>query len=225
MIVADQLAERFELPYWRFGNSGTESTLDAVRIMRASSGRKLIVKIEGTYHGHHDSLMVSVFPPQEQAGPRERPASVPQTLGLLPEVVDQTLAVPFNDAAAAESSVRGAPRPDRRHDRRTRHVQLRPGVARSGIPPGAEGSVSPARCLPGVRRGEDRLHARLRRRGRGVRRGPRPHLLGEGDRRGPPVRRHRRNRGSHGDGDPRGAGASRHLQRKPAHDGGRESEL
>ena len=101
LIVADQLAERFELPSWRFGNSGTESTLDAVRIMRASSGRKLIVKIEGTYHGHHDSLMVSVFPPKEQAGPRERPASVPQTLGLLPEVVDQTLAVPFNDVAAA----------------------------------------------------------------------------------------------------------------------------
>jgi glutamate-1-semialdehyde 2,1-aminomutase len=102
LIVADQLADRFELPSWRFGNSGTESTLDAVRIMRASSSRKLILKIEGTYHGHHDSLMVSVFPPKDQAGSRERPASVPQTLGLPPEVVDLTLAVPFNDVAAAE---------------------------------------------------------------------------------------------------------------------------
>src|ERR1700675_2336331 len=82
LVVADQLAERFQLPSWRFGNSGTESTLDAVRIMRATTGRDLIVKIEGTYHGHHDSLMVSVFPPQSQAGPREHPTSVPQTLGL-----------------------------------------------------------------------------------------------------------------------------------------------
>src|SRR5581483_2744228 len=67
--VAENLAERYRLPYWRFGNSGTESTLDAVRIMRAVTGRKLVVKVEGTYHGHHDSLMVSVFPTPEQAGP------------------------------------------------------------------------------------------------------------------------------------------------------------
>jgi glutamate-1-semialdehyde 2,1-aminomutase len=61
--VAEQLTERTGLPFWRFGNSGTEATLDAVRIMRATTGRDLIVKIEGTYHGHHDALMVSVFPP------------------------------------------------------------------------------------------------------------------------------------------------------------------
>jgi glutamate-1-semialdehyde 2,1-aminomutase len=102
LVVADQLADRFGLPYWRFGNSGTETTLDATRIMRALTGRKTILKIEGTYHGHHDSLMVSVFPPEAQAGPRERPRSVPQTLGLPPEFVGLVLAVPFNDAAAAE---------------------------------------------------------------------------------------------------------------------------
>lgn len=100
--VAENLAERYRLPYWRFGNSGTESTLDAVRIMRAVTGRKLVVKVEGTYHGHHDSLMVSVFPTPEQAGPRERPASLPQTLGLPEEFVNLTLCVPFNDAGAVE---------------------------------------------------------------------------------------------------------------------------
>ena len=67
--VAEQLAERTGLPFWRFGNSGTEATLDAVRIMRATTGRDLIVKIEGTYHGHHDALMVSVFPSEDDAGP------------------------------------------------------------------------------------------------------------------------------------------------------------
>ncbi len=102
LIVAEQLAERTGLPYWRFGNSGTEATMDAVRIMRATTGRDLIVKIEGSYHGHHDALMVSVFPSPEAAGPRERPRSVPQTPGLQPGAADFVLVVPFNDATAAE---------------------------------------------------------------------------------------------------------------------------
>jgi glutamate-1-semialdehyde 2,1-aminomutase len=98
--VAENLAERYRLPYWRFGNSGTEATLDACRIMRALSGRSTLIKIEGTYHGHHDSLMVSVFPAPEQAGPREHPRSVPQTLGMPDGIADQVVCVPFNDADA-----------------------------------------------------------------------------------------------------------------------------
>jgi glutamate-1-semialdehyde 2,1-aminomutase len=100
--VAEQLAERTGLPYWRFGNSGTEATLDAVRIMRATTGRDLIVKIEGTYHGHHDALMVSVFPSEADAGPREHPNAVPQTRGMIPGTTDWVVNVPFNDAEAAE---------------------------------------------------------------------------------------------------------------------------
>jgi glutamate-1-semialdehyde 2,1-aminomutase len=104
MAVAENLAERTGLPYWRFGNSGTESTLDLVRIMRATTGRDLIVKIEGTYHGHHDALMVSVFPSQEDAGPREHPHSVAQTLGLQKGTTDLVICVPFNDAEAAKKA-------------------------------------------------------------------------------------------------------------------------
>ena len=100
--VAEQLAERTGLPYWRFGNSGTEATLDVVRIMRATTGRDLILKIEGTYHGHHDALMVSVFPPEDEAGPRDRPHSVPQTAGMIPGTTDWTINVPFNDLEGAQ---------------------------------------------------------------------------------------------------------------------------
>ena len=75
LIVAEQLSERTGLPYWRFGNSGTEATLDAVRIMRATTGRDLIVKIEGTYHGHHDALMVSGVPVARGRGPARRARS------------------------------------------------------------------------------------------------------------------------------------------------------
>ena len=102
LVCAENLAERFGLPYWRFGNSGTEATLDACRIMRAVTGRKKLIKVEGTYHGHHDSLMVSVFPRPEEAGPREHPASLPQTLGMPDGIVEQVICVPFNDAAAVE---------------------------------------------------------------------------------------------------------------------------
>jgi glutamate-1-semialdehyde 2,1-aminomutase len=60
VAVAEELARRFGLPSWRFTNSGTESTMDAIRIARAYTGRDDIVKIFGAYHGHHDTAMVSV---------------------------------------------------------------------------------------------------------------------------------------------------------------------
>jgi glutamate-1-semialdehyde 2,1-aminomutase len=74
IVVAEELRRRWGLPHWRFTNSGTESTMDAVHLARAATGRDVIVKIEGTYHGHHDAVMVSVKPPAEQMGPREHPA-------------------------------------------------------------------------------------------------------------------------------------------------------
>ena len=57
-------------------NSGTESTMDAVHLARAT-GRDVIVKIEGTYHGHHDAVMVSVKPPADQMGDRDHPRRSP----------------------------------------------------------------------------------------------------------------------------------------------------
>jgi glutamate-1-semialdehyde 2,1-aminomutase len=111
LIVAENLAHRTGLPLWRFGNSGTEATLDATRLMRAATGRDLLVKVEGSYHGHHDALMVSVFPDDPEWGPVERPRSVPQTPGLPQSYVDLTLVVPFGDLAAAELAF--AEHPDR----------------------------------------------------------------------------------------------------------------
>src|SRR3954462_14063901 len=81
IVVAEELGHRWGLPHWRFTNSGTESTMDAVHLARAVTGRDTIVKIEGTYHGHQDAVMVSLNPPAQQMGPREAPASVPYGLG------------------------------------------------------------------------------------------------------------------------------------------------
>src|ERR1035438_2435015 len=74
IIVAEELGNRFGLPLWRFTNSGTEATMDAVHLMRAITGRDLIIKVEGCYHGHHDSVQISVTPEADDIGPAERPA-------------------------------------------------------------------------------------------------------------------------------------------------------
>src|SRR4051794_33399604 len=76
IIVAEELRRRWGLPHWRFTNSGTESTMDAIPLARGLTGRDVIVKIEGTYHGHHDAVMVSVKPPADRMWPRSKPASV-----------------------------------------------------------------------------------------------------------------------------------------------------
>jgi glutamate-1-semialdehyde 2,1-aminomutase len=97
ITVAAELARRFGLPRWRFANSGTEATMDAVHLMRSITGRDLIIKIEGCYHGHHDSVQVSVAPDEEDAGPREKPHSAPSSSGIPKAITDLTLIAAFND--------------------------------------------------------------------------------------------------------------------------------
>jgi glutamate-1-semialdehyde 2,1-aminomutase len=102
ILVAEELARRWGLPQWRFNNSGTESTMDAFHLMRAATGRDLVVKVEGCYHGHHDSAMVSVYNPLEELGPPVRPLSAASGAGIPRAIMDLTLVVPFNDPAAVE---------------------------------------------------------------------------------------------------------------------------
>ena len=107
--VADDLSRRFGQPQWRFTNSGTESTLDAVRLARAFTGRERLIKVEATYHGHHDSLMVSVEPPPELIGPPDQPVSVPWSEGVPRAVVDLVSVVPFNDLDVLERTLERHP--------------------------------------------------------------------------------------------------------------------
>jgi glutamate-1-semialdehyde 2,1-aminomutase len=97
IVVAGELARRWSLPRWRFANSGTEATMDAVHLMRSYTGRDLIIKVEGGYHGHHDSVQVSVMPDPDEAGPRERPNQVPSSTGIPAAITDLTLIATFND--------------------------------------------------------------------------------------------------------------------------------
>jgi glutamate-1-semialdehyde 2,1-aminomutase len=97
ILVAEELTRRFGLPLWRFANSGTEATMDAVHLMRAITDRDLIIKVEGCYHGHHDSVQVSVTPEAEEVGPAHKPAQVPSSTGIPRAITDLTLVVGFND--------------------------------------------------------------------------------------------------------------------------------
>jgi glutamate-1-semialdehyde 2,1-aminomutase len=96
-VIGASLADRFRLPLWRFCNSGTEATLEAARLMRANTGRDLLIKIEGSYHGHHDALMFSVVPDPAKIGPREHPNTVPQAMGIPKAFEELVRVVPFND--------------------------------------------------------------------------------------------------------------------------------
>jgi glutamate-1-semialdehyde 2,1-aminomutase len=105
VVVAEDLTRRFRLPKWRFTNSGSESTMDAIRIARGYTGRDAIVKIFGSYHGHHDYVMVSIGVPYDRIGDRENYESLPYGEGIPKAVADMTIAVPFNDTGAMERRI------------------------------------------------------------------------------------------------------------------------
>ena len=79
----------------RFVNSGTEATMSAIRLARAFTKRKYIVKFEGCYHGHSDSLLV-------KAGSGVATLGIPGSAGVPEEFIQFTLALPFNDIKAVE---------------------------------------------------------------------------------------------------------------------------
>ena len=105
IVVSEELVRRFGLPQWRYVNSGSEATMDAIRIARAFTGRDTIVKIFGSYHGHHDYVMVSISVPYENIGDPDNYASLPYGAGIPKAASDLTIAVPFNDAGAMERRI------------------------------------------------------------------------------------------------------------------------
>jgi glutamate-1-semialdehyde 2,1-aminomutase len=83
----------------RLVNSGTEATMSAIRVARGFTGRDLIVKFEGCYHGHVDSLLV-------KAGSGIATLGIPDTRGVPKAFADTTIALPYNDPEAVEAAFR-----------------------------------------------------------------------------------------------------------------------
>src|SRR5881397_4123641 len=80
----------------RLTNSGTEAAMSALRLARGATGRKKILKFDGGYHGHVDSLLV-------KAGSGGATFNVPDSAGVLKEVTELTISVPFNDLDAVRT--------------------------------------------------------------------------------------------------------------------------
>jgi len=87
------------------GGGGSDPIYNAMRVVRAYTGRTKLLKFEGGYHGWHDYLTVSVRPNLEIAGPASDPYSVGMSPGMLQGAVDQVVVAPFNDEEAVERIV------------------------------------------------------------------------------------------------------------------------
>ncbi|WP_243060011.1 aspartate aminotransferase family protein [Nocardioides sp. SR21] len=130
--VAEELRRRYRLPLWRFANSGTEATMDAIHLMRALTGRDLVIKVEGCYHGHHDSVQVSVLPEEDEVGPADRPLRVPGNTGIPQAIQDLIVVVPFNDLDAVRRALA-------EHPGQIAGMILEPVMMNAGIIPPVDG--------------------------------------------------------------------------------------
>ena len=83
----------------RFVNSGTEATMSAIRLARGYTGRKVVVKFDGCYHGHADSFLV-------KAGSGVITLGIPGSPGVPEEIVKNTLSIPYNNVDALERTLR-----------------------------------------------------------------------------------------------------------------------
>jgi glutamate-1-semialdehyde 2,1-aminomutase len=143
--LAETLTRRIpSLERVRFTNSGTEATMNAVRLARAFTGRSKIAKFEGAFHGTHDWVMVSVTPDPKTAGGRRHPKPVPWSAGLPPAILKNVVVLPWNDGEACQAILD-------REGANVAAVIVDPLLANAGMIPPAED------FLPRLRAVTDRL--------------------------------------------------------------------
>jgi glutamate-1-semialdehyde 2,1-aminomutase len=117
----------------RFVNSGTEAAMSAVRVARAATGRDLVIKFEGGYHGHADSLLV-------EAGSGAATLSIPGSAGVARSVAAQTLVARYNDLGSVEALIEA-------HRDQVAAVIVEPVAANMGVVAPAPGFLSGLRDL------------------------------------------------------------------------------
>ena len=102
--LAEELCRRFTLDKLRFTNSGTESTMHALRVARGATGRDRILKFEGAYHGVHDAMLIGVKPPAGTSGDAGAPLSVPASQGIPASLLETTVVATFNDLESVRAA-------------------------------------------------------------------------------------------------------------------------
>lgn len=124
--LARRVAERFpSMEMMRFVSSGTEATMSAVRLARGATGRDILVKFDGCYHGHVDALLV-------RAGSGPATFGIPGTPGVPEAVTAQTVTIPFNDPGAVRDAFE-------RHGGRIAALIVEPIPGNMGVVPARPG--------------------------------------------------------------------------------------
>jgi glutamate-1-semialdehyde 2,1-aminomutase len=124
----------------RFANSGTEAVIHAIRAARAFTGRSIVVKFEGGYHGSSDTAEISVDPDPAEAGPAAAPVPVPEGPGIPSGVVDDVVIAPYNDLVSTEAVLD-------RHAGRVAVVIVEPMLGAAGAIPAEPGFLRGLREL------------------------------------------------------------------------------
>lgn len=138
--AAELIGERFGLEQVRFTNSGSESTMHAVRVARAFTGRDKILKFEGGYHGGHDTVLVSVKPPKPKVGHIRHPKPLPVGHGIPDGSIENTLVAQWNDARSVREILE-------KNENQVAAVILEPVMMNVGVMPPRDGFIQELRAL------------------------------------------------------------------------------
>lgn len=139
--LAEELCRRVEsVERVRFCTSGSESVMFALRAARTITGRNMVAKVEGAYHGSYDPMEYSLTPPLEAAGSMDAPNPVAATPGLPSESANSTLVLPFNHLEATRELIT-------RHREVLAAVILDPCISRMGFVMGDQDYIQEIRAL------------------------------------------------------------------------------
>jgi len=140
-LLVKELKRRYPMmDMFRFTNSGSETTMYSLRIARAYTGKDKIVKMEGSYHGSHDYLMISHQPPLGKMGPAWAPTPFVHSDGIPKDTAKNTLVAPFNDAGALENILR-------KHEAEVAAVIMEPVIGNCGVLLPEKGYLEDVRTL------------------------------------------------------------------------------
>jgi glutamate-1-semialdehyde 2,1-aminomutase len=138
--AAELICERFALEQMRFTNSGSESTMHALRMARTFTGRDKVLKFEGGYHGGHDTVLVSVKPPASKIGSVKSPKALAVGHGIPALTVQNTVVATWNDAA-------GVRRLLEKHENEVAAIILEPVMMNVGVMAPRDGFLQELRAL------------------------------------------------------------------------------
>jgi glutamate-1-semialdehyde 2,1-aminomutase len=138
--AAELLCERFKVDQIRFTNSGSESTMHALRAARAFTGRDKVLKFEGGYHGGHDTVLVSVKPPRPKVGHARHPRPLAVGHGIPEESIANTLVGTWNDARGVRELLE-------RHENEVAAIIIEPVMMNVGVMPPRDGFLEELREL------------------------------------------------------------------------------